>query len=873
VNHDGGSALHGKVATLLTTLGDNASSRYSEHVAIADNNFVTVDHNFGANLAELTVLIFSGTGATKQLILDSATAGYAITEEAGLEETVVRVTAPGSGGPHTFSVVIVDAELKPFQLQQLLASTPGNAASGTLRKWLDANGRGLSKTATGVVGTQQTLTPIHTSGPAVTALPGFHYIIDSSGAVVTVTLPAAIADYDRIRISDATKSFNTNKCTVARNGNSIDGAAADYDLTFPGDWIELTGDNTNSNWIADLPSAGASTGGESGTNYFTNGSFENDATTGVSNDGGGTPVQFAEEIGTPLYGVRSCLLTSQAGTGYIDFDIGLIDTGVVDAQIITQISAHLKTDALVADGDWTAGVYDTVGAAYVVAATALIADQINIYRTPFVPLFVTASRYKLRVEFTDTTAGRTVIADKLVMTPDSNSGLIEHTGPILYQDLSTSDFINDAGISAVTGRLSMQRVAGSLHVTSSMYFSGTGTDVAPLKLTLPTYQGETLLTIDGEWAGGIAQQDPTATGSTSNLFIHTTASDTGLAFSWQNVPGDELDGNSFGSSPVGRIIQMAFSTIIPIQNWQNQGKVNLLTQDVVQANAQVSYDLSTTSSQTLIDFSSLNTKIEKKGDWLNDGAGAITIPADGTYDMDLSIAGDWGSNIRVVMEIGLVQALEVAKANTAASTADTLKGSASYTFSKGDSVTFRASGATNVNVDAIGSFVMLKRRQDYGAFEPVGFGLATATRYGMVKKNLGFKVSASASMTAAAADIMENLAVTHPSDFDDDSAYNTSTNRYEITANRAGLWSFQATQVTSGNLDGEFSGPRILVNGTTVTTYWSYAGAGPQDIRSGVSITLRLVAGDYVQVQRYSSVSRTIAANQDTFFSGHRIGD
>ena len=178
LNHDGGAALHAKIATLLTSLGDNANSRISEHTAIADNNFVTIDHNFGANLAELTVIIYSGTGATKQLILDTATAGYVIIEEAGSEETMVRVTAPGAGGPHTFTVGIYDGQLKPFQLEQLLTSTPGSAATGTIRKWVDAQGRGLSKTATGVIGTQQTLTPVHTAGPAVTAFPGFHYIID-----------------------------------------------------------------------------------------------------------------------------------------------------------------------------------------------------------------------------------------------------------------------------------------------------------------------------------------------------------------------------------------------------------------------------------------------------------------------------------------------------------------------------------------------------------------------------------------------------------------------------------------------------------------------------------------------------------------------
>ena len=420
VNHDGGAGLHGKVALLLTTLGDNANSRYEEWTGIGNGAFVIHDHNLGSNLDNLNVVIFSGTGATKSLILDTVAAGYVIVEESGQEKLQIRITAPGAGGPHAFTAVVIDGALNPWELSQLLATAPANASTSTIRAWKDSNGRGLTKTATGVIGTQQTLTPIHSSAASVTALPGFHYLLDTTSNAITITLPATIADYDRIKITDATKNFNVLNCTVARNTNSIDGDAADVVMNFAGDWLDLTGDNTNSNWIADKPSDGQSAAGEGGTNYFENGSFENDATTGIAVGiiGGGLAPTFGEDLVTPLYGTRSSKITSAAGTGFADYNIGLIDTGVVESQLVTQISAHLKTDAAVANGDWTVGVWDSVGAAYVVAATPLIADTINIYRTPFVPLFVTADRYKLRVEFTDSVAGRILIADKLGMTPD-----------------------------------------------------------------------------------------------------------------------------------------------------------------------------------------------------------------------------------------------------------------------------------------------------------------------------------------------------------------------------------------------------------------------------------------------------------------------
>jgi len=576
-NHDGGAALHAKIATLLTTLGDNANSRYTEHTAIANNNFVTIDHNFGANLAELSVLIYSGTGATKQLILDTATAGYAIAEEAGLEETQVRVTAPGSGGPHTFTVLVTDGQLKPSELHQLLTSTPGNAASGTIRKWLDANGRGLTKTSTGVVGTRQTLTPIHTSSPAVTALPGFHYIIDSSSNVVIVTMPATIADYDRIKISDGTKSFNTNKCTIARNGNNIDGTAADYDLNFPGDWIDFTGDNTNSNWIADIPTAGASTGGESGINYMTNGLFENDATTGVSNDAGGTPVQFDEEIVSPLFGVRSSELTSQAGTGYVDYAISGIDPAVIELGIANLVTGYLKTDSAVAEGDWTCGVYSTTDSVYVTEQVDLAVDVINVFERTFVPF--TGKTYVLRAEFTDTTAGRILIVDQLSMTP----GLTASNGVIVKGQETTTlaigDFSNATGLTLVNGFLTLQRLGSSVSVSLSAEFSGTGTDGGDFYLVVPDYKNETLIfdTSSNYYGAGLAQKSPINTDQTLGGSFQAQTNDNKLVVSRIGV---KLSGSNMGNA-AGRISKVSISAMVPVSQWSNEG-VTLGIQDLTE---------------------------------------------------------------------------------------------------------------------------------------------------------------------------------------------------------------------------------------------------------------------------------------------------
>jgi len=70
------------------------------------------------------------------------------------------------------------------------------------------------------------------------------YFVNTSGGVVTATLPASPAVGDSIRFLDVAKTFDTNAFTVARNGKLIQGDAenltvnsesAAFELIFSGD--------------------------------------------------------------------------------------------------------------------------------------------------------------------------------------------------------------------------------------------------------------------------------------------------------------------------------------------------------------------------------------------------------------------------------------------------------------------------------------------------------------------------------------------------------------------------------------------------------------------------------------------------------------
>ena len=60
------------------------------------------------------------------------------------------------------------------------------------------------------------------------------YAVDTSSNVVTCTLPAAPSGGDAIYFVDAGGAFATNNLTIARNGNTINGAASDHTISSNG---------------------------------------------------------------------------------------------------------------------------------------------------------------------------------------------------------------------------------------------------------------------------------------------------------------------------------------------------------------------------------------------------------------------------------------------------------------------------------------------------------------------------------------------------------------------------------------------------------------------------------------------------------------
>lgn len=104
----GGAGLHTSVETIYTVLSDHEAGRYIVATSIANSAVTVFDHNLGSNLSELTVQIFTGTFPTGVLVPNAKSSGWTIAETSGFAKTKLDITAPSSGGPHTFYVLITN---------------------------------------------------------------------------------------------------------------------------------------------------------------------------------------------------------------------------------------------------------------------------------------------------------------------------------------------------------------------------------------------------------------------------------------------------------------------------------------------------------------------------------------------------------------------------------------------------------------------------------------------------------------------------------------------------------------------------------------------------------------------------------------------
>jgi hypothetical protein len=105
----GGSALHASIESIYTVIGNDLAARYNTAASIANSAVTTFTHNFGVQFADLKVLLYTGTHPNLVRVADPVASGWVIAATVGFEKTQIDVTAPSSGGPHTFAVITMQS--------------------------------------------------------------------------------------------------------------------------------------------------------------------------------------------------------------------------------------------------------------------------------------------------------------------------------------------------------------------------------------------------------------------------------------------------------------------------------------------------------------------------------------------------------------------------------------------------------------------------------------------------------------------------------------------------------------------------------------------------------------------------------------------
>jgi len=105
----GGSALHASIESIYTVIGNDLAARYDTAASIANSAVTTLTHNFGVQFADLKVLLYTGTHPNLVRVADPVASGWVIAATVGFEKTQIDVTAPSSGGPHTFAVITMQS--------------------------------------------------------------------------------------------------------------------------------------------------------------------------------------------------------------------------------------------------------------------------------------------------------------------------------------------------------------------------------------------------------------------------------------------------------------------------------------------------------------------------------------------------------------------------------------------------------------------------------------------------------------------------------------------------------------------------------------------------------------------------------------------
>ena len=185
------------LSSIWSSICSQLPSRWNGDITLSSAGTILIVHNFNSPITKLKFVFFESGTELNKVEIDT---NYLIIQESLDTITIVNISA----GSRTFDSLIIGHPL--------------------LVKQTDID-------PTVVLGSSRTYVP---RTGAFNTVKDDSNIVDTSGGVSTGTLPATPTAGDNIEFFDARGSFGTNKLTLARNGQPINGLASDYDCEIPG---------------------------------------------------------------------------------------------------------------------------------------------------------------------------------------------------------------------------------------------------------------------------------------------------------------------------------------------------------------------------------------------------------------------------------------------------------------------------------------------------------------------------------------------------------------------------------------------------------------------------------------------------------------
>ena len=648
-------------------------------------------------------------------------------------------------------------------------------------------------------------------------------------------------------------------------------------ISTPKNGLLIWNTTTSAENVYDGAAWAASGSGGSGSgeiNYITNGDAEvnttgwatyDDGASAVPVDGtGGSPstLTLTAQATTILRGTQSFKLAKSAADGQgegLSYDFTI---DAADKNKLLKIGFVYNTDLTYTNEDIKVYIYDVTNTTLITPSdNGLIGvdkdDNSSGSRTIGWSSTDSVS-YRLIFHQTTTNASTAdLYIDDVVVGPGSVAvGAV--VSAIEYADIVAANFLTKSSGSDPIGRIQMQRVGDSIHISMSPYLNATFPS-SDFTFTPPTYLGETLTFVSGEYSGFGGTTNNS--GNQVSKAYYLIADGTGvLKWALEHAPTSALTAvGNFGGN-LNECINPGGTIILPVAQWQGAGTVNLMSDNVAAANLKVKYNLTDTAytSETTIDFDTeVTSNFTTVGTWANTN-GSITIPEDGTYHIKCNVgtSTSWATSKELNVLIGGSAAAQLDRVPVASDNLS-MGGSATLTLSKGDLLTVQATGTETLVTTAYISYLEIVRQQDYSAGQPVAFGLATADTYGLVYKAYRSKWQITSTSVSGSNDV----------DFDTEHSAFTNIGTWantngSIVVPRAGYYRVDTTLAGTTDWSG---GARLDVYVDAVLAAYINASAGSMNVMSG-STTLQLASGQAISIRPNNSHT-LISTNTSTHLS------